>query len=161
MTDRTQLEGWLEEASLPVGTSRQIDDDGFWSIRMGAALVTLALDARTPGVLYVFAPLFSLGEAPPRGDFSEGLLALQLSGELPPGVMFGLDRESRRLVLTGRFSLRRLDAAAFDGLLHALLGAVPLLQEQLRALADEEEAPGPVPEVGFETYLHQKMGIPV
>lgn len=144
MTIRTEIESRLEAASLPAGIGRRLSEDGFWSIAFSGLSLTLAADEDAE-LMHLYVPLFALEGSEPA-DFYRHALALQMEGGLPPGVMFAVDEERDAIGLYGRFEVRTLDAAAFDGLLSGLMRSAAAMAEALRSRIREgagtEKVPG-------------------
>ena len=143
MTIRTEIESRLEAASLPAGIGRRLSEDGFWSIAFSGLSLTLAADEGAE-LMHLYVPLFALDGSEPA-DFYRHALALQMEGGLPPGVMFAVDEERDAIGLYGRFEVRTLDSAAFDGLLSDLMRSAAAMAEALRSRIREGAGTQPVP----------------
>lgn len=135
MSARSTIENWLNAASLPSGISRTFNERGFWSMGDGSVGLTLAVSEKAER-FFLYLPLLRTGSAPERRlpEFFREILSMQLRGELPAGLMFGLNREDDMLSLTGAWPLRSMDAVLFDELIHASLAAAVRLRPQLEAL---------------------------
>lgn len=132
---KSQMATWLQSADLPSFIDRTVDDDGVWSV--SASGVTLSMGAdETSGEIVFLVPLFKLdgSESP---DVLRTLLAMQLTGKLPVGLMFGFDDDTASLVLFGRYQARNLDSLMFDELLRDVLSAAASLTTTLRSIVKE------------------------
>ena len=171
MSPSTMIEAWLDASSIPKADRRRIDAPegaAAWSLTRGAASVTIAAaesdEDDAGGTLFVLTPILrACGEIP--AEFLEALLEMQLSGELPPGMMFGFDRESGRIAMTGQLPLGVLDARRFEDILLGALDAAGRLAEELRAMMREIEdavepavAPGEVGAPGEAPSLRPAPG---
>lgn len=114
---------------------RTLDPDGFWSMPYGRTTLTLAVpENRT--FLLLYAPLMSVAEGTTErlAAFYRELLTLQLRGELPVGMAFGMDVEDPLVSLVGQYPLSGLNPAAFDRLIHEVAAASEDLRDRLENL---------------------------
>lgn len=129
------IETWLAEASLPSNLTRVLDEDGFFFMPYGSVSLTLAVPEQEPYfVLYV--PLMSVSGLTPRGlsEFYHHLLVLQLRGDLPLGMSFGMELDGSLLCMAGSYRVKGLDASSFDMLIREVVSAAEPLRESLERL---------------------------
>lgn len=141
MMNIQEVENWLQNASLPGDLPREIVD-GLWRVDVAGTTLVMSVDTESETIGFC-ASLVALGDDTPAG-FYEELLEMQ-TGELPLGLMFGVEEEE--VLLYGRYAAKLLDAPSFDRLLNNVLGAVYTLPATLGEImqsyleeADEPEA---------------------
>jgi len=150
MSARAQIESWLAMADLPPALPRKLDAEGFWSASMGGVTLTLGIPAHLEQAerpqFFLYMPLLSLEGfvSTVRERFYRRLFEIQLRGELPPGMAFGMDSDGDILALAGRYPVRVMEAALFSETIRLVLSAGtelrPQLEACLTALAEESGA---------------------
>lgn len=135
MNARTLVETWLSKAALPADLPRTLDPDGFWSMPYGRTTLTLAVP-ENQSFFVLYAPLMSVadGTAERLAAFYHELLTLQLRGELPVGMAFGMDVEDPLVSIVGQYPLSGLNPTAFDRLMHEAAAASEALRDKLENL---------------------------
>ena len=155
MNTRTLVETWLSEAALPADLPRTLDPNGFWSMPYGRTTLMLAVPEERPFLL-LYAPLMSVagGTVERLAAFYHELLTLQLRGELPAGMAFGMDVEDPLVSIVGQYPLSGLTPAAFDLLIQEVAAASEDLRDRLESLVaglspGEPAESGDLPERGL------------
>ena len=156
MSARAQIESWLAMADLPPALPRKLDAEGFWSASMGSVTLTLGIPAHLEQAerpqFFLYMPLLSLEgfASSVRERFYRRLFEIQLRGELPPGMAFGMDSDGDLLALSGRYPVRVMEAALFSETIRLVLSAGTELRPQLEACltALAEEGAGSAPTGG-------------
>jgi len=138
MSTRTIIERWLASAGFPADLPRTLDKDGFWSMPYGNITLGLGVPEERP-TFVLYAPLMTTAgaQADQLADFYHQLLVLQLEGELPPGICFGMDRDDSLVHLVGSFSTDGMDAVIFERLVQSAAAVADDMQGRLRELFGE------------------------
>ena len=136
MNHRSQLENWLAAAALPPELPRTLDEGGFWSMSSGSVTLSLAVPSDDGGEkeqFFLYVPVLNTAGAEDRilARFYRVLLEIQLSGQLPAGLSFGMNDEDDLVVLVGSYPFRTMNAPLFDELLHLALDSAVRLHYQL------------------------------